>query len=108
VFVHFAAANIKEKSLAEAINTPLFREIKKRQPYNTNLLRPCMIIDNPTVLREIVQETGAYPTHTGAETIIHELAPNLDNYAEEYGELADHAWQEMKDNSSVKQKIKIS
>jgi MoaA/NifB/PqqE/SkfB family radical SAM enzyme len=96
VFAHFAADNIENKSLAEALNSQFFRAIKKRQPYCSNLLRPCQIIDNPVVLREVVKEGCAYPTHTGAETIINELAPSLDKYAAEYGVLADQAWDQMR------------
>jgi MoaA/NifB/PqqE/SkfB family radical SAM enzyme len=92
VFTHFASENIKEKSLAEALNSPLFKAINKRQPYCSNLLRPCMIIDNPEVLREVVIEGNAYPTHDGAETIIKELSGELDKYAVEYGQLADQEW----------------
>jgi len=94
VFVHFAADNIKDKSLYEVLNSKLFWAIRKRQPYNNNLLRPCMIIDNPNVLREVIAEGGAHPTHPGAETIINELAGALDKYAEEYGKLVDSAWRE--------------
>jgi MoaA/NifB/PqqE/SkfB family radical SAM enzyme len=32
VFCHFASDNIKEKSLIEALNSPLFREIRSHQP----------------------------------------------------------------------------
>jgi MoaA/NifB/PqqE/SkfB family radical SAM enzyme len=94
VFAHFAADNIRDKSLAEALNSPFFKAIRSRQPYCSNLLRPCMIIDNPTVLREVVKEGNAHPTHDGAETIITELANNIDQYAAEYGMLADEAWKE--------------
>ena len=51
-----------------------------------------MIIDNPTVLREVVKEGEAYPTHLGAETIINDLSENLDKYASEYASLADPVW----------------
>jgi len=44
------------------------------------------------VLRDVVAESGAHPTHEGAETIINELAPSLDQYAAEYGKLADEVW----------------
>lgn len=101
VFTHFAAENIKEKSLAEALDSQFFRSIKGRQPYCSNLLRPCMIIDNPTVLREAVKEGNAHPTHTGADTIINELAPSLDEYAAEYGQLADQAWERINGVISV-------
>lgn len=92
VFAHFAADNIRDKPLAEALNSSFFKAIRNRQPYCSNLLRPCMIIDNPAVLRDVVKEGNAHPTHTGAETIITELADNVDQYAAEYGALADQAW----------------
>jgi len=92
VFAHFAVDNIKGKSLAEVLDSKLFWAIRKRQPYNENLLRPCMIIDNPRVLREIVAESGAHPTHPGAETIITDLAEAIDSYAEEYGKIVDPVW----------------
>ncbi|MDD5448547.1 MAG: hypothetical protein PHO53_05220, partial [Actinomycetota bacterium] len=76
----------------EVLKSDLFREIRLRQPYSSNLFRPCMIIDHPEVLREVVKATGAKPTHEGAETIINELADPLDELACEYGKLADEAW----------------
>jgi len=93
VFVHFAADNIKEKSLVEIITSPFFMAFRKRQPYSENLLRPCSIIDNPQVLRDVIAETGAYPTHEGAETIITTLAKPLDEYAESWRCYADKAWE---------------
>ena len=74
IFTHFATSNIAEISLAEAFNSPYFREIRSRQPFNHNLLEPCMLIDNPQQSREIVATTGARPTHEGAESLITELS----------------------------------
>ena len=94
VFTHFAVDNIKEKSLKEVFSSPFFRNIQKKQPYNDNLLRPCMLIDNPQILRDLVAETGAHPTHPGAEALITSLVPEVDKYAKKYGELADRVWKE--------------
>lgn len=94
VFVHFASDNIKEKSLAEIVTSPFFMAFRKRQPFNENHLRPCSIIDNPHVLRDIVAETGAYATHSGAEGIVTDLAKQLDAYSCEYGKIADRVWEE--------------
>lgn len=93
VFVHFAADNIKEKSLVEIIISPFFMAFRKRQPYSENLLRPCSIIDSPQILRDVIAETGAHPTHEGAETIITTLAKPLDEYAEAWKCYADKAWE---------------
>jgi len=94
VFVHFAADNIKEKSLTEVLTSDFFMGFRKRQPYTENHLRPCSFLDNPWVLRDIVAETNAYPTHEGAETLITTLADSLDKYADEYKVIADKAWKE--------------
>ena len=94
VFVHFAADNIKEKSLIDILTSDFFMAFRKRQPYTENHLRPCSIIDNPYILRDIVAETGAYPTHEGAETIISCLAGPLDKYASDYKKIADKVWEE--------------
>jgi MoaA/NifB/PqqE/SkfB family radical SAM enzyme len=93
VFAHFATDNIYKKPLLDIIkDSPLYREIRKRQPYSENLLKPCMIIDNPQVLREVVQISGAFPTEENAEQILNELAPEIDRLASSYGKVADELW----------------
>ena len=32
------------------------------QPFNDNHLRPCPMLENPQILREIVEKTGAHST----------------------------------------------
>ncbi|MDZ7836562.1 MAG: hypothetical protein U5N58_00740 [Actinomycetota bacterium] len=39
-------------------------------------------------------EGRAYATHEGAETIITDLAKDLDKYSEDYKKIADKAWAE--------------
>jgi MoaA/NifB/PqqE/SkfB family radical SAM enzyme len=79
-FVHFAMDNIKEKSLREVLQSPLFKSYQKRQPFSDNLMCPCPIIDNPQALRSIVSESGAKPTHKEAEDILKgETASFLDD-----------------------------
>lgn len=100
VFCHFAADNIKEKSLREVLQSDFFKAFRKKRPYNDNLLLPCTIIDNPHILREAVAEGGAHPTHPGSDSIITTLAPALDEYARAYGEVAERAWsREYRDNT---------
>lgn len=69
-FVHFAVDNIKEKSLKEVLQNPLFKAYQRRQPFTDNLMAPCPIIDHPQQLRDIVRESKAHPTHEGAETVL--------------------------------------
>jgi len=94
VFAHFAVDNINEKSLKEVLTSQFFREIRSRQPFTENPLTPCMIIDNPHNLREVVRKCHAYPTHVGAETLITDLAGDMDEYAMQYHGIADRTWRE--------------
>ncbi len=102
VFCHFAADNIKNKSLKEVMESKFFQAFRKRRPYNENLLLPCTIIDNPSILRDIVAEAGAHPTHRGAESIVTTLANDIDDYAKRYGEIADRAWKDEYVNKTYK------
>ena len=86
--------NIKNVSLAEALNSPLFRAIRESQPHNENHLRPCMIIDNPHIYREIIEKTRPYFTHKGAEEIVTEMKEEMDAYAARFGAFADKVWRE--------------
>jgi len=93
VYTHIAKDNIYNTTLSKALNSPLFRSIRARQPHNSNHLRPCMIIDNPHVMRELIEETKPYFTHPGAEEIYTTKSQEMDAYAKRFGELADQVWQ---------------
>jgi len=94
VFIHFSIDNIKKKSLAEILNSGFFQAIRRRQPYTQNYFRPCLIIDHPHLLRQVVEESGAHPTHPGAETILTQFSGEMKEYALAYGKLADDLWKE--------------
>lgn len=98
VFCHFASDNIKEKSLAEALNSPLFREIRSRQPYSENLFLPCLLIDHPKKGREFALQHAKYFTHEGAERLFTDFAQAVDAYAEAYRKIAETAWKEKMEN----------
>lgn len=95
VFCHFAVDNIKDKSLSDILQSEFFTKIRAAQPYDDNLLRPCMIIDVPHVLRDVVASCKAHPTHWGAGAVLDEMADELDLYASEYGRAADEKWAEL-------------
>lgn len=93
-FVHYATCNIKDVSLKEALGSPLMRAYQKRQPFNNNLRRPCPIIDNPEMLKEMVEESGAYPTQLHADETVEEFAKKLAPYADGWARIADRIWEE--------------
>lgn len=89
-FFHFSTENIKEKPLAEALKSPLFSAFRARQPFHRNLLAPCPIIDHPQMLRDMVAEAGARPTHSGADDIMRDdVARALDRRSADWLALAE-------------------
>jgi MoaA/NifB/PqqE/SkfB family radical SAM enzyme len=99
VFAHFGMDNIRGKSLVEAVNTPFFKAIRREFPYNEtgNLRRPCMIVDNPRVLRKVVAEHLAPAGHVHSEDVVTDpgIVAWIDDYAARFKELADPIWQRM-------------
>ena len=97
VFTHCATHNIRNTTLREALMSPMFKKIREEQkkPKFNNRMRPCMIIDHPEVLRKIVKECNAYPTHDNAHTILTKCAAHLDKYSKEYGELTEPFWKKV-------------
>jgi MoaA/NifB/PqqE/SkfB family radical SAM enzyme len=93
VFVHFAVDNVRRTSIREALRSPFMRAIRDGIPYDGNLLRPCMIIDRPEVLRRHCREHCARPTHPGAASILSELADALDDGASSVAEVMDGVWE---------------
>jgi MoaA/NifB/PqqE/SkfB family radical SAM enzyme len=93
-FVHFYTHSIREHSLREIFQSPFFRAIRQAQPYGTNLLRACKVIDHPAVLRRLVVDCDAKPAYPGAEAIINnpQFVSRIEKYAEEYKAIADKAW----------------
>lgn len=94
VYTHIASDNVSNTSLAQALNSQLFRDIRSRQPHNPNHLRPCMIIDNPHVMRDVIKKNCPYFTHPGAEEIYTFRSKEMDNYAKAYSLIAERVWKE--------------
>ncbi len=97
VFVHFGVDNIREKPLREIVNSEFFKSIRREFPYNenANLKRPCMIIDNPEVLRKVVREGYVAQGHDHSEDIIKDphVREWVDEYADEYKRLREPEWE---------------
>jgi len=98
IFTHFAQENIKNTSLKEVMNCDFFKQIRKRQPYSDNLFRPCMLIDNPEVSRELYEICDIYPTHEGAEKLLFEMNNEIDRYSRDVKNVFDQVWEEEKQN----------
>ncbi len=95
VFVPFAADSVREKSLVDIARSPFFTAIRNAQPYgDNNLLRPCLILDHPEVLRVLIETYGAKPCHEGLGRLLGgTCAEGLDRYAQTLKERFDPLWE---------------
>lgn len=93
VYTHISTHNIKKHTLLEALDSKLFRHIRDCQPHNDNHLRPCMIIDNPEIMREVITTCRPRFTHPGAEEIYQHHQDTMDAYAAGWAALADVVWE---------------
>jgi len=93
-FTHYADSNIYKKTLLEALQSPLFMQYHKNQPFNDNHLRPCPLLDNPERLREIVEATGASSTDLIKPENVQDLSAKCVNAAEKWAVTAERLWAE--------------
>ena len=96
VFIHFSNTNIHENSILEMLQSPLFMAYHEGQPFNRNHLRPCPMLENPELLRKMVKETGAHQTNDESEETVDHLCDKCDDYAKNWGPVADEIWAHQK------------
>ena len=58
VFIHYSDSNIRDKSILEILQSPLFMAYYNEQPFNRNHLRPYPMLEKPEKLRKIVKDTS--------------------------------------------------
>ncbi|MFA9378297.1 MAG: radical SAM protein [Lachnotalea sp.] len=92
-FIHYSDSNIREKTLLEALKSPLFKAYRKGQPFNENHLRPCPLLDNPAELPRIVEESGAHSTDLQNPENVYNLAAKCHDAAVDWAETADKIWE---------------
>jgi MoaA/NifB/PqqE/SkfB family radical SAM enzyme len=93
-FIHYSDSNIYNKTLLEALQSPLFMQYHKKQPFNDNHLRPCPLLDNPECLVEIVEASGAASTDFIKPEDVHDLSAKCVYAAERWAQTADRLWSE--------------
>lgn len=91
-FVHYSDSNIREKTLLQALQSPLFKAYRKGQPFNDNHLRPCPLLDNPGALSKIVEVSGAHSTDLQNPEDVRELSGKCLNVAKNWAPVADELW----------------
>ena len=96
VFIHYSDSNIREKTLLEVLQSPIFMAYHDGQPFNENHLRPCPMLENPHLLREIVHKTGAHSTDLQSPEEVDHLCDKCVSYAENWAPSAKELWEKNK------------
>lgn len=92
VFIHYSNVNIRETSLLDALQSPVFKAYHDGQPFNDNHLRPCPMLENPNKLREIIKVSGAHSTDLQSPESAEHLCAKCDEYAKNWKPAADELW----------------
>ena len=104
VFIHYSNANIREKSLLDCLRSPIFMAYHDQQPFNENMLQPCPMLENPEILREMVEKTGAHSTDLTSPESADHLCCKCDKYAANWQANADELWAIRKEEGAQKKK----
>ncbi len=94
VFVHYSDSNVREKTILEALRSPMMMAYHNGQPFNENMLRPCPMLENPEKLRKMVAGTKAHSTDLQSPESVEHLCAKCDKYAEHWKPVAEQLWKE--------------
>ncbi|MDR1464050.1 MAG: radical SAM protein [Oscillospiraceae bacterium] len=94
VFIHYSDSNIRQHTLLEALQRPLFQAYYKGQPFNDNHLRPCPMLENPELLRGLVHRTEAKSTDLAAPEDVDALCAKCERYAKAWAPVAERIWED--------------
>lgn len=89
VFIHYSNSNIYDNTLLEALKSPIFMAYHDGQPFNENMLRPCPMLENPKLLRQMVEKSGAKSTDLQSPETAEHLCAKCDAYAEHWAPKAE-------------------
>ena len=92
VFIHFSNTNIKNNTILEMLQSPLFMAYHEGQPFNRNHLRPCPMLENPDILVDMVHKTGAHQTNIESPEEVEHLTGKCVDYAKAWQPVADKEW----------------
>ena len=105
VFIHYSDSNIREKTLLEALQSPMMMAYHDGQPFNDNMYRPCPMLENPQKLREMVEKSGAHSTDLQSPESAEHLCAKCDRYAENWKPVAEEMWKEDQERKAANDKL---
>ena len=92
VFIHYSDSNIREKTLLECLQGPIFMAYHDGQPFNDNHLMPCPMLENPELLKKMVHDTGAHSTDLESPETVEHLCDKRASYAACWKPEAERLW----------------
>ena len=107
VFIHYSDSNIRDKTLLEALRSPMPMAYHKGQSFNENMLRPCPMLENPEKLRQMVEESGTHSTDLQSPESAEHLCAKCDRYAEQWKPVADKLWQENRKKKKASENFSV-
>ena len=102
VFIHYSDSNIREKTLLETLQSPMFMQYHDNMPFNKNMMKPCPMLENSGRLTEMVNAAGAHSTDLQAPETAEHLCAKTKQYAEDWAPVADEIWAHSKRNPENK------
>ena len=94
VFIHYSDSNIREKTLLEALQSPLFMQYHDNMPFNENMLKPCPMLENSGKIVEMVRAAKAHSTDLQSLESAEHLCEKTKQYAENWNPTAERLWEE--------------
>ena len=94
VFIHYSDSNIRDKTLLEALRSPMLMAYHKGQPFNENMLLPCPMLENPEILRDMINKTKAHSTDLQSPESVEHLCGKCRDYATGWKPSSERLWQE--------------
>ena len=104
VFAHYSNANIRECTLLEALQSPLFMEYYREQPFNDNYLRPCPMLENKDALAEMVERSGAHSTDLQEQESAADLCAKCHASINAWAPVAERLWNNPADPLAAKRR----
>lgn len=92
VFIHYSDSNIREKTILESLQSPLFMAYHNGQPFNENHLRPCPMLENPEKIKAMVHSTNTHSTDFMSPEDVDHLTDKTFPYADQWTPKADELW----------------
>ena len=104
VFIHYSNANIRQMSLLEALQSPIFMAYHNGQPFNHNMFQPCPMLENPELLRKMVAQSGAHSTDLQSPESAEHLCGKCDAYANCWKPEAEKLWTQRQETKKEQSK----